>query len=87
MWWLHDGEREPDQGGGWATANGLLVPAVFALLCVTEAAIGIVLEVVVGVLEAPDAPGDLPGPVVPACDGTPVMTRGTTLTRADNDNG
>ena len=57
------------------------------LLRMTEVANGIVLRVVVGVVRARDLPGDLPGPIVPACDDTAVMTRGTTLTRPINDSG
>ena len=64
MRWLHDDEREPDQGDGWATAVGVLSAVVFVPLRVAEVAIGIVLHVVVGVVQAPNMPGDLPGPVL-----------------------
>ena len=59
-----DDEGEPGRGDGWANADGVLVAAVLVLLRVTEVAIGIVLQVVVGVVRAPDMHGDLPGPVV-----------------------
>ena len=45
-----------------ANADGVLVAVVFVLLRVTEVANGIVLRV--GVVRAPDVPGDLPGPAV-----------------------
>ena len=87
MWWLHYDEREPGRGGGWANADGVLVAAMFVLLRVTEVVNGVVLRVVVGVVRAADMLGDLPSPVVPACDDTAVMTRGMTLTRPINDSG
>ena len=46
-----------------ANADRVLVAAVFVLLRVTEVVNGVVLRV--GVVRAPDVPGDLPGPVVP----------------------
>ena len=48
-----------------ANADGVLIEAVFVLLRATEVEVGIVLQVVVGVVHAPGTPGDLPGPVVP----------------------
>ena len=48
-----------------ANADGVSIEVVFVLLRATEVEVGIVLQAVVGVVHAPDTPGDLPGPVVP----------------------
>ena len=51
MWWLRDDEREQDQKSGGATADRVIIPAVFVQMRVTSVVSGVAPRVV-GVMRA-----------------------------------
>ena len=82
---VDDDECDPGQGAGWVNTDGRLVAAAFVQLRVIE--VGIVLQVLVGVLLPPTYLAICLVLFSTACNDTIAMTRRTTLTRPDDDSG